>query len=152
VKAPPLSWSCPSLSSPAVRNYEMKKPGSEEKSILIVEDETAICEFCHRVLSSHGFKVNIAGNGKVAQQMIEKEEYDLLLVDIRMPVMDGVELYQWLNEKHPQIASRVVFTTGSVMGEDTQSFLQSSGRPVLVKPFTPEELKTKINLALKAAE
>jgi len=118
----------------------MKKPGSEEKSILIVEDEAAIGEFCHRVLSQHGFKADIAANGKIAQQMIEKKEYDLLLVDIRMPVMDGVELYRWLNEQRPQIASRVIFTTGSVMGQDTKDFLSSTGKPFLPKPFSSDEL------------
>lgn len=79
----------------------MKKPGNEKKSILIVEDEAAIGEFCHRVLSQHGFRVNIAGNGKVAQDMIERDEYGLLLVDIKMSVMDGLELYLWLNEQYP---------------------------------------------------
>lgn len=118
----------------------MKKPGNKEKSILIVEDESAIGELCHRVLSQHGFKVNIAGNGKVAQDMIKKKKYDLLLVDIRMPVMDGVELYQWLNEKHPQIARRVIFTTGSVLGQETLNFLGSTGKPFLLKPFSADEL------------
>jgi len=118
----------------------MKKPGTALKSVLIVEDEAAIGEFCHRVLSQHGFKVSIAGNGKVAQQMIEKKEYDLLLIDIRMPVMDGVELYRWLNEKHPQIASRVIFTTGSVLGQETLNFIGSTGKPFLLKPFSADEL------------
>jgi len=113
----------------------MKKPSNVAKSILIVEDESAIREFCHRVLSQHGFKVNIAGNGKIAQNMIKKKEYDLLLVDVRMPVMDGVELYRWLNEQHPQIASRVVFTTGSVLGQETKDFLTQ-----ILKPFSSSEL------------
>lgn len=119
----------------------MKKSGNKEKSILIVEDEAAIREFCHRVLSQHGFKVDTAGNGKVAQDMIKKKkEYDLLLVDIRMPVMDGVELYQWLNEQHPQIARRVIFTTGSVLGQETLDFLSSTGKSFLLKPFSADEL------------
>jgi DNA-binding response OmpR family regulator len=118
----------------------MKKSGNEKKSILIVEDESAIREFCHRVLSQHGFKVDAASNGKVAQDMIKKKEYDLLLVDVRMPVMDGVELYRWLNEQHPQIASRVIFTTGSVLGQEMKDFLTQTGKPFLLKPFSADEL------------
>ena len=118
----------------------MKTPESDVKRILVVEDEPAICEICRRVLSSEGFKVGIAANGKVAQGMLEEYEYDLFLIDIRMPVMTGKELYQWLQEKHPQLAGRVIFTTGSVISGDAQSFLEQTGRPALPKPFTAAEL------------
>jgi DNA-binding response OmpR family regulator len=118
----------------------MKKSGNEEKSILIVEDEAGIGEFCHRVLSSHGHRVDVAANGKVAQDMIKIKEYDLLLVDIRMPVMDGVELYRWLNEQYPQIASRVIFITGSTLGQDTLNFLNQTRRPFLLKPLSTDKL------------
>jgi len=121
----------------------------KQKRILIVEDEVAIRQLCQRVLTSEGFEVDVAADGKVAQNMMEKRQYDLYLIDIRLPVLDGKELYRWLQEAYPDNAQRVVFTTGSVMGEDTQSFSQSSGRQVLTKPFTPEELKTKVRQALK---
>lgn len=76
--------------------------------------------------------------------MIEDKPYDLLLIDIRMPEMSGIELYRWLQEAYPLLSSRVLFTTGSVIGEDTKSFLEESHRPCLFKPFTPDELKKAI--------
>ncbi|MFC1943006.1 response regulator [Chloroflexota bacterium] len=116
--------------------------------ILVVEDEPAISEFCRRVLTSAGFEVEIAVNGKVAQEMIEKRQYGLCLFDIKTPRMNGKELYQWLKEKHPQQASKVIFTTGSVMGGDTMTFIEQSGNPLLPKPFTPAELEAIVRETL----
>ena len=127
----------------------MKQPGAGVRIILVVEDEPAIGDVCRRVLTGEGFEMDIAVNGKVAQDMLEEKQYDLCLFDIRTPVMDGKELYQWLKEKHPQQASRVIFTTGDVMSGDTQSFLEQASRPFLPKPFTPAQLKAIMREALK---
>jgi len=126
---------------------ENLSPGA--KRILIVEDEPAISDVCRRVLTSEGFEVDIAVNGKVAQDMLEEKQYDLCLFDIKTPVMTGKELYEWLKEKHPQQTSRVIFTTGDVMGGDTQSFLEQTGRPFIPKPFTPAQLKAIMRDSLK---
>jgi len=130
----------------------MKTPDGSIKTILVVEDEPAISDICRRVLASEGFEVDVAVNGMVAQDMIEKKQYDLCLIDIRTPAMNGKELYQWLKEKHPQLTGGVIFTTGDVMGGDTQSFLEQASRPFLPKPFTPDELKAIMRETLKEVE
>ncbi len=127
----------------------MEKPGAGVRSILVVEDEPSISEVCRRVLTSEEFEVDIAGNGKVAQDMVEKKQYDLCLIDIRIPGMNGKELYYWLKEKHPQQANKVIFTSGDVMGGDTQSFLEQAGRPFLPKPFTPSEIRTIVREVMR---
>ena len=130
----------------------MKTPESDVKRILVVEDEPGIGNLCQRVLTREGFEVDIAVNGKVAQDMIEKQEYNLYLLDIKMPVMTGKELYQWLQEKHPQLISRIIFTSGSVVTGATQSFLEQTGRPSLPKPFTAAELIAVVRETLKQLE
>ncbi len=130
----------------------MKNLSAGLKRILVVEDEPAISQVCLRVLTGEGFEVDIAINGKVAQDMIEEKQYDLCLLDIRTPAMNGKELYQWLQEKHPQLADGVIFTTGDVMGGDTQSFLEQAARPFLPKPFTPDELRAIMRETLKEVE
>jgi len=130
----------------------MKNSSAGTKRILVVEDEPAISQVCLRTLTSEGFEVDIAVNGNVAQDMLEKKDYDLCLIDIRTPVMNGKELYQWLEEKHPQLASRVIFTTGDVMGKDIQGFLDQTPRPFLPKPFTPDELRTIVRETLRRME
>jgi DNA-binding response OmpR family regulator len=116
--------------------------------ILAVEDEPGIREICHRVLASQGYQVDFAGNGVAAESMLMKEDYDLLLVDIKTPVMDGKQLYHYIEDRHPELTNRVIFTTGDVMSNDTQNFLKQTGRPVLLKPFSPDELKTLIRTTL----
>ncbi len=125
---------------------------NSKKKVLVVEDEPSISQVCQRVLTGEGFEVDIAVNGKVAQDMLDKRQYDLCLIDIRTPAMNGKELYQWLKEKHPQAANRVIFTSGDVMGDDTKGFLEKAARPFLPKPFTPGELRNVIREALKQTE
>ena len=130
----------------------MKTPKSDVKRVLVVEDEPAICELCRRVLTDEGLEVDIAVNGNVAQDMIEDKKYDLFLIDIRLPLVNGIELYRWLQNKHPQLSSRVIFTTGSVIGGDTQTFLEQTAKPFLPKPFTPAQLKAIVRETLRQLE
>jgi len=130
----------------------MKTPDANLKRILVVEDEPAICDLCRRVLTDEGLEVDIAVNGKVAQDMIKDKKYDLFLVDIRTPVLNGIELYQWLQDKHSQLVTRVIFTTGSVISGPTTAFIEQTGRPFLPKPFTPGELKAIMRETLKEVE
>ena len=97
-------------------------------------------------------EVDIAVNGRLAQDMMEKRQYDICLIDIRTPKMSGAELYQWLQKKYPQVADHVIFTTGSVIDEKTMAFVEQSGRPFLPKPFTPNELTAIVEEALKQLE
>ena len=130
----------------------MKTPATNVKRILVAEDEPAITQLCLRVLTGEGFEVDIAVNGKVAQDMIEEKQYDLFLFDIKLPVMTGKELHQWLKEKHPQLVNRVIFTTGDVMVGDTHMFMEQAARPFLPKPFTPDELRTIVRETLEQIE
>jgi DNA-binding response OmpR family regulator len=130
----------------------MKKPAAGTKKILVVEDEPAIAELCRRTLSREGLDVGTAPNGDVAQDMLEKEHYDLCLIDIRTPVMNGRQLYQCIKEKHAKLVDGVMFTTGDTTAGDIQSFLERTGRPFLPKPFTPDELRTVVRETLKQIE
>ena len=112
--------------------------------ILVAEDERVIADICRRVLVSEGFEVDVAANGKTAQHMARNNRYDLSLIDIRMPIMSGEEFFHWLQKQQPWLANRVVFTTGDVVTQSTNTFLQDSGRPFLPKPFTPDELRSLV--------
>jgi len=127
----------------------MKNSSAGVKRILVVEDEPAISQVCLRTLTSEGFEVDIAVNGAVAQDMLGEKDYDLCLIDIKMPVMNGRELYQCIQEKYLKLLNGVIFTTGEVMGGDTQSFLEQAARPFLPKPFTPTQLKAIMRETLK---
>lgn len=128
----------------------MNSEDSEKRRrILVVEDEPSISDVCRRVLTREGYAVETAANGKVAQGMIGSKPYDLCLLDIRTPAMNGKEFYEWLQEKYPQLTKRVIFTTGDVLEGDTKSFIEGTGRPFLPKPFSPDDLKAIVRETLQ---
>ncbi len=130
----------------------MKSSGVDAGRVLVVEDEPVISRVCSQALRGEGFEVDIAANGNIAEGMMEEKEYDPILIDIRTPVMNGKQLYQSINDKHPDLTDRVIFTTVDLLGGDTKSFLEQSGRSFLPKPFTPDELKTIVRETLRQLE
>ena len=85
-------------------------------------------------------------------RIFEKKDYNLCLIDVITPVMNGKQFYQCMNEKCPELVNGVIFTTGDVLGEDTRRFLKLVGRPFLPKPFTVGELRTIVRETLGRAE
>ena len=114
-------------------------------NVIIIEDEIEISNICRRILVREGFSVDVARNGEIAQDIIVRKKYDCIFIDVRLPVMDGIEFYEWLKEHHPNMTDRVVFTSGDVMARDTIDFVTNTGRPYIAKPFTPLQLKSLIN-------
>ena len=127
----------------------MKNVSATTTRILVVEDEPVISRVCLQTLTSEGFEVDVAINGRMASGMLEKGAYDLVLIDIRTPVMNGKQLYQSIVQKHREMTNRVVFTTGDMLSGDTKSFLEECRKPFLVKPFTPNELKSVVREVLR---
>jgi DNA-binding response OmpR family regulator len=119
------------------------------RRILSVEDEPNIRQVCHRALTSQGYQVDFAQDGVAAESLLMEADYDLLLVDIKTPVMDGKQLYYYIQKRYPELAGRVIFTTGDVINSDTQSFLEETGRPFLLKPFSLDELRALVRENLR---
>ena len=116
---------------------------------LVVEDEPVISLICQRTLMAMGFYVDVAANGLEAKKMVNDTKYDLCLSDIRTPAMNGIEFYEYLENKHADLAGKVIFMTGDVMSHSVNTFLKEINRPFLPKPFTPDELKGVVEEALK---
>jgi len=118
---------------------------SDGRRVLVVEDEPGIAAVCMRTLNREGFQVDIAVDGKIALEMWAKKIYDLCISDIRTPRMNGIELYRQLEIKCPEVAKKFIFTTGDMLSGTVKTFLESTGRPFLTKPFTPEDLRAIVN-------
>jgi len=125
----------------------MEENNESVKNVLVVEDEPAIAVICVRTLTTAGFHVDIAVNGKIGLGMWRKKNYDLCVSDIRTPSMSGIEMYQQLEREDPELVKKFIFTTGDVMSGNIREFLEKTGRLYLPKPFTPEELR---NIVIKA--
>jgi len=126
----------------------MGQASNNVKRILVVEDEPAIGEVCARALRAEGFRVDVAGNGKVAQDVLIKKNYDLCLVDIRTPEVNSIELYQHLVKEYPGSLNKLIFTTGDVLSGNIKAFLEETSRPFLPKPFTPDQLRAIVRTVL----
>lgn len=111
------------------------------RRVLVVEDEASVAEVCTRVLSAEGFEVRVVSDGKAALNLLNEEEFVFVLVDVRTPGMNGIEFHRRLENTYPEMAKKVVFTTGDVLSSDIKRFLEEADCPYLAKPFTPVELK-----------
>ena len=116
--------------------------------ILLVEDNEPIRENTTEILELSGYKVLSACNGKDGLDMALKQNPDLILCDVQMPVMDGYHLLENIR-KSPSLAhSRFVFFTASSEKKDIQKGMQMGADDYIVKPFTAEELLDKLKKLL----
>jgi signal transduction histidine kinase/ActR/RegA family two-component response regulator len=113
--------------------------------ILVVDDDPIVQQFLNDVLTEEGHDVEIVENGEDALGRIDSEEYDVILLDIKLPGMSGIELYKYMQKAAKSLARRVVFITGDVMSKDTMSFLSRTKASYITKPFDAEQLKKEID-------
>ena len=113
--------------------------------ILFLEDEPVICRVISRSLGEDGFEIDIASDGLMAKEKIESNNnYDLLVFDIRTPIISGSQLYDYIEKERPELVSKVVFATGDSLNKNTREFLDRVKRPHLTKPYSPTQLKSLI--------
>ena len=113
---------------------------SAPRRMLVVDDETAMRSAISTFLSTLGHQVTAAAGGLEARALLDVNEYDVVLLDLRMPDLGGDTLFEELRDRDPRHARRVVFVTGDVQGDDARRFLDRAGRPVVGKPFQLDEL------------
>ena len=122
--------------------------GNNAARVLVIEDEPIIREVCRLALDGEGFQIDTVENGDIALHKLRGMAYDLCLMDIRMPAMNGIELCQQLKIEFPQLLDKIIFITGDLMNTEVTSFLNKMNRPILPKPFTPSELRNIIRKTL----
>jgi len=119
--------------------------------ILVVDDEPTILAFLKKVLGDEGYDVTTASSGEEALKKIESEEYGLILCDIKLPGLSGVELYELIEKIAPSLKKRVIFITGDVMAADTRQFLKRTKVPYVTKPFDITKLKKEVSRVIASA-
>ena len=116
--------------------------------ILIVDDEENLRRILREVLSRSGHQVDEAATGREAIVRIERQDYDFVALDLRLPDMHGSAVWRQILERSQETASRVVFITGDTMSPEAQKFLEKTERPVLRKPFTVDMIQKAIAAVL----
>jgi CheY-like chemotaxis protein len=129
--------------SPAVK---VEKLITKKGRILVVDDEPGVRALLEEVLTQSGHSVDVIGDAGSAMEIIDAGTiYDVILADIRIPGMNGVELCSLILRKKPKMKNRIIVITGDVMGTDIKAFLTQNNLSYLSKPFNIEALKEKIN-------
>lgn len=115
------------------------------KKILVADDEMAIRLLYSEELKEEGYEVFTAANGREALEIVEKEPLDLVILDIKMPEMDGIEALRQIKERKPDLP--VLLSTA--YGEYKQDFATWASDEYLVKSSDLEDLKSTVKRYLK---
>ena len=146
----PIINECHVEEPPPSTATDIPVPPQSSTSILVVDDEEVITDFVKLALSSQGFAVDCASDGEEAYELLNSNQYDLVITDIRMPgEMDGQEFFVRVRNERPEVAKRFVFISGDLNKRETAEFLEESGRAFLLKPFSIKNLEEFVDKSLR---
>ena len=117
------------------------------EKIIIVDDEADVLDLCLRILETDGYRIDTASNGYEAIELAKKEHFDLLLTDIKLPGMNGLEIAQALKKSDPGIIC-VTMTGYSTMDMVIEA-LKLGVDEFITKPFSPQELSLVVSKVLE---
>src|SRR5664280_2200885 len=103
--------------------------------ILMVDDEEAIRKLVSMILTKSGHTVETTADAREALVKMDSTSYDVVLMDIRMPGMSGMELYNDIKLRRPELAGRFIFITGDTSDENTRNFFGKNELSYLTKPL-----------------
>jgi len=110
--------------------------------VLLVDDEQVILHSVGRFLSASGYDVETSATGHEAIAALRSGAYDAVVSDLRMPELSGEEFFATVKVEFPEMASRIVFTSGDMMRETSREFVRDSGCRYLQKPYEIADLVT----------
>ncbi len=108
--------------------------------MLVVDDETAIVDAICEFLDLQNVTTDKANDGEEALKYLSNNRYDAIISDIRMPGVDGPQLYERAVAMDPEYSSRFIFMSGDLVRDSTQGFVSSLSCPCLAKPFALQVL------------
>ena len=115
--------------------------------ILIVDDEEIVIRSCLRILDDSSYVVDSVQDGLEALRKVDETDYDIVILDIMMPKMDGLEVLQQVKERHPDVD--VIMMTGLSQIQTAVKAMKLGAFDYLSKPFDPDELKQVVDRALE---
>jgi len=120
-------------------------------NILVVDDDKNTCIYVMKILSTRkGWQVDVAWKGTMALELVKKKAYDAVVLDYRMPGMDGVELCRLIREAQPGV--RAVFLTAYPQIDTVFPAMEAGAERVLSKPVDPAELISVLEEQMDDAE
>ena len=118
--------------------------------ILIIDDENIILKSCLRILGNEKYEIDTAYSGDEGLKLTHDKDYDIVITDIKMPGLSGMEVLSSLRKNKPEVT--VIIFTGFATVENTREALKMGAFDYIPKPFTKEELQGVVDNAVKARE
>ena len=113
--------------------------------ILIIDDDETFCRLLVEVLDGMGLQAAWTTDGFTAYEMLAREDYDLCIIDVRMPLVLGTELAEAIREDHPRVK---IILASAFADEVLQDYAQRMGILLLSKPFSTHSLRSAVERAL----
>lgn len=107
---------------------------------LVADDEAPVRALLQRLLTRRGFLVDQAVDGRMASQLLERNQYDVILCDVQMPNMGGLALFESIRRHRPDLVDRFVFISGDILNPELYALTDSANIPLLSKPFGAAKL------------
>lgn len=118
-----------------------------DATLLVVDDEDAICRGCQRILSPRGFRVETSNSAREGLNLAVERDYAAILLDMKMPQMDGIEFLEALRKKKPAVP--VIIITGYPSISNAASAMRLGAIDYVTKPFTPGALTQAVQTLLR---
>ncbi|HEY3176540.1 MAG TPA: response regulator [Candidatus Polarisedimenticolia bacterium] len=122
-----------------------------EHRILIVDDEEVVRELLMDILEGERHRIDTAGNGLEGLRKIETGEYDLVILDLKMPDMSGQQMYDEMSRRRPELLPRTMFITADTVTPEVERFLRRVRRPCVIKPFAIDNVLSAVRGILSRA-
>lgn len=123
---------------------------TDKRKVLVVDDEETVCRSIRQALVREGYDIDVALSGEEALKMEDKKKYDVILVDLMMPGLNGMDLLKSLKAMSPSVP--VVMITGYPTMKTTLQAMQFGAFEFLPKPFLPNDLRGLVARALVARD
>ncbi|MCS6881989.1 MAG: response regulator [Oscillochloridaceae bacterium] len=138
----------PSEQTSALPPAEAEQP-TASLQVLVVDDEEPVGELLARMLRTLGHRPTVVCSGEAAMEIIEREVFDVVLCDVKMPGLNGFDLLRAIRVQNPDLAERLIFVSGDTLSPATRTTLEQSGNLFLAKPFSLEQVRQILTLLLK---
>jgi two-component system response regulator MprA len=141
----------PDIARAAPKAWDDPMTAKRTRTVLVVDDDPDIRDVLAEILVHDGFLVEVASCGQEALERIAATGCDAVVSDIRMPGMNGMELFRRLRETGSDLVDRFIVVTGDDLNGAVRAFLDETGVPVLVKPFGPGDVRRALRARLGLA-
>ena len=120
---------------------------AQENKVLVIDDEISVCKGCKRIFEEEGCFVETALSGKEGLDKAREEFFDVIIVDLKMPDISGMEVLRNIRREQPDVA--VVVITGYASVPSAIEAMKLGAEDYLPKPFTPDEVNLVVEKALR---